>query len=55
VTVKCAPHVPHIRVEEAFEGTRGTIATGGVECIGRFDLHRAPGQNPGHIGENHPE
>jgi hypothetical protein len=33
-TVRCAQRVPHIPVEEVFEGTRGTVATGGVECKG---------------------
>jgi hypothetical protein len=32
--VRSAQRVPHITVEEVFEGTRGTVATGGVECIG---------------------
>jgi hypothetical protein len=30
--VRCAQRVPHITVETVLEGTRGTIATGGVEC-----------------------
>jgi hypothetical protein len=31
--VRCAQRVSHIIVEEVFEGTRGTVATGGVECM----------------------
>jgi hypothetical protein len=46
-TVRCSQRVPHIIVEKVFEGTRGTLGTGGVERTGRFDLHGAPGQNPG--------
>jgi hypothetical protein len=34
VTVRCGQRVPHITVEEVFEGTRGTVATRGVECTG---------------------
>jgi hypothetical protein len=33
-TVRRAQRVPYIIVEEVFEGTRGTVATGGVECAG---------------------
>jgi hypothetical protein len=33
-TVRCAQRVSHIIVEEVFEGTRGTVATGGFECTG---------------------
>jgi hypothetical protein len=33
-TISCAQHVPHIIVEKVLEGTRGTVATGGVECAG---------------------
>ena len=33
-TVRCAQRIPHDIVEEVFEGTRGTVATGGVGCIG---------------------
>jgi hypothetical protein len=34
VIVRCTQCVPHITVEEVFEGTRGIVATGGVECTG---------------------
>jgi hypothetical protein len=34
VTSRCAQRVPHIVVEEVLEGTRGTVAIGGVECAG---------------------
>jgi hypothetical protein len=54
-TIRCSQRVPHIIVEEVFEGTRGTIAIGGVECAGLFDLHKAPSQNPRHSRENHPD
>jgi hypothetical protein len=33
-TVRCAQHVSHIIVGEVLEGTRETVATGGVECAG---------------------
>jgi hypothetical protein len=33
-TVRRAQRVPRITVEEVFEGTRGTVATGRVECAG---------------------
>jgi hypothetical protein len=33
-TVRRAQRVPHITVEEVFEGTRGTVATGAIECVG---------------------
>jgi hypothetical protein len=55
VTIGCAQCVPHVTAEKVLEGTRGAVATEGVGCAGGFDLHRAPGENPGHIGENHPE
>jgi hypothetical protein len=32
-TVRCSQRVPHITVEEVFECTRGTIATGEVENV----------------------
>jgi hypothetical protein len=34
VTVIRAQRVPHIIAEEVLEGTKGTVATGGVECVG---------------------
>jgi hypothetical protein len=33
-TVRCAQRFPHITVEKVLEGTRRTVATGGVECTG---------------------
>jgi hypothetical protein len=32
--IRCAQHVSHITIEKVLEGTRGIVATGGIECAG---------------------